>query len=704
MNIPRRLQLPILASIASAALPAQQLLWDNPTGYQAQVASVHWTTPANDVEAADDFDVTGLVTRIDVDADGCLQCVPPTVSGVRVRFHQWNAGAVGPELWSAFVPAGPNLAYDSEVPRAISVTLPVPFHATGRHFVSVQLHFADAGYWNVWASNVDAPNLSPAMVRTNGGAWSLPTIVPSQTLYADLSFRLFGQPAAGPAQPVACTTWSRLPASRPDGFLGATLRDLDVLAVDDAWAVGYAERGQYQNTYEQQSLVMHWDGDRWSRVASPSPAAGALLPRCQLTTVAAVGPSDVWAGGTREAVVAGGFGVAQHALAMHWDGQSWTVPANLPLLTSGVASGKVQGIAAIAADDVWFAGTAGTNGLLLHWEGSSFATHNLPLVSSSNHQFLYAVDAANGNDVWVVGGAGVPGNVPGSTVPIVFRKSGGSFVHTPFPSPVPGHWIDVIAVRVFATNDVMVFGVTTPPGGAPGGTSFMARWNGSTWTMLPGVPAGAIAAFAPNDIWAASRTVWHWDGSVWTAVHTLQSGDGAIFDAIDGAPCAMFGVGGETLLGRPAPFAARIDSPLFARASSILADPAFAPASMRPTSLPRLGGTFGLAIDDPIGACGASSAWTLWLATTAPAPGWPQPAIVPFGGAGGGAGALFLDPTAPGIVSGVVVWSPGQPAQHTLTVSTSPALLGVRAWAQGLVLGIGGTAVFTNGIDLQFAL
>ena len=77
-------------------------IWSNYT----TVPSVIWTNPASDQEAADDFNVTGTITRVVANGHGCFQCAPTALAGVWVRFYAWQGGVPGTLQYQAFVPAG----------------------------------------------------------------------------------------------------------------------------------------------------------------------------------------------------------------------------------------------------------------------------------------------------------------------------------------------------------------------------------------------------------------------------------------------------------------------------------------------------------------------------------------------------------------------------------------------------------------------
>src|SRR5207249_4623374 len=92
-----------------------------------------------------------------------------------------------------------------------------------------------------------------------------------------------------------CTNGS--PTMDPDA--SARLYGVAVAGPDDVWAVG---------SYSGGTLIEHWTGNAWSRVASPNIGS--------LSDVVAVALNDVWAAGT------GGI--------LHWDSVSWaqsSIPA-----------------------------------------------------------------------------------------------------------------------------------------------------------------------------------------------------------------------------------------------------------------------------------------------------------------------------------------------------------------------------------------
>lgn len=204
------------------------------TSTYAAPQSASWTHPPQSLEAADDFDVQGVVTRITTSSNGCFQCAPPSVSGVIVRFYEWSNGAPGALLYSATIPPGANLLFNAQVPESLDITLPTPFVATGKAFLSIQLAFNGSGYWGNWIANKDAPKLSRFWYRDNlaGGAWGSYTVL-GEPLNADLAFVLWGHAGPTPGGTDPCGTWKALSTPVPAGSQHSMLEGVKAFGPDD---------------------------------------------------------------------------------------------------------------------------------------------------------------------------------------------------------------------------------------------------------------------------------------------------------------------------------------------------------------------------------------------------------------------------------------------------------------------------------------
>jgi len=166
------------------------------------------------------------------------------------------------------------------------------------------------------------------------------------------------------------TTWTTVAA--PAGAQRGFLRSVSGTSSVDVWAVGRRDRrgGRAAGT-----LVLHWDGSAWSRI--PSAPTGAPW----LVTVAAISPTDVWAGG--------------EDLLQHWDGRSWRrTPHDFQIYSQ---------LAALSADEIWLA--TGNRGVV-HWDGRgwhSFSLRDMGLTSANIPPTIDAVTPVSARSVWAFG-------------------------------------------------------------------------------------------------------------------------------------------------------------------------------------------------------------------------------------------------------------------------------------------------------------
>jgi hypothetical protein len=94
------------------------------------------------------------------------------------------------------------------------------------------------------------------------------------------------------------------------------------------------------------TLILHWNGRTWTRVASPSPGGPGGFDA--LNGVTAISARGAWAVGSTMTSTAGGG----KTLILHWAGSAWTtVPAPSP-----DAFSELSAVAAASADDVWGVG------------------------------------------------------------------------------------------------------------------------------------------------------------------------------------------------------------------------------------------------------------------------------------------------------------------------------------------------------------
>jgi hypothetical protein len=193
------------------------------------------------------------------------------------------------------------------------------------------------------------------------------------------------------------TQWKHVPSPNPGGLRHRdSLKGVSATSAGDAWAVGF-----YGNGSALQTLILHWDGIRWTRVPSRNP--GGASNDDVLTGVAARSPRDVWA--------VGWFynGKAQRTLIEHWDGTRWT---RVPSPNRDSPLNILNGVTATTASDAWAVGYF-LNGRLMQrtlverWNGTRWVRQPSPnRTGDAASDVLFGVAASSATNAWAVGYSG----------------------------------------------------------------------------------------------------------------------------------------------------------------------------------------------------------------------------------------------------------------------------------------------------------
>ncbi len=509
--------------------------WSNWTSYSG------FTSPVYEIETADDFDVVGAIARVQMNGRSTAVFAAP-ILGATLRFYEGTSAGPG-ALQAEYTFAGddPNFGY-APIPGKLDFRLPAPFAATGQHFVSAQIDFGDTfGNWSCWAANQANVVGSVPYERTNAGGWQ--PVKATFFGFTDLDFSLFDDDGTPPPEGF-CGQWFEVasPNYLSDHNI---LRDLDVIAADDIWAIGESRLpvGTGWSNADIVGLAMHWNGTEWTIFPVPHPVPFTGFGWVDLEGIAAIAPDDVWASGSKRVVhPVDGF-VGQQYFVIHWDGTSWTeVPT--PSTPAGCTGAGLHGIKAFGPDDVWFAGyrcqamgAGWVPATVLHWDGQGFTEYELPFVGLGGHA-AEAIDGTGPDDVWVVGG---PGSSPGAwQQSLIYHFDGTTWTHV--PGPVEGLGQLLHDVAVIAPDDVWVAGEYVEPGVV---APLLQHWDGTSWETVFSPTGGAgIVALASDDVWTCGGGFAHWDGTEWTSVPALACTPGASLSAIDAvSPCELWAVG-----------------------------------------------------------------------------------------------------------------------------------------------------------------
>jgi hypothetical protein len=364
---------------------------------------------------------------------------------------------------------------------------------------------------------------------------------------------LVAAPAAFGGAGEACSPWDVLPPPIPAGSGHTVVRDVTVLAPDNAWAVGSF------NTDRIRPFSAHWDGSSWTFHPVPQPISFA---NSTLWAVGASGPDNIWAAGDRQYTPPLPFAFfGTHIFVVRWDGSQWQM-METPHLGGG-SGDIIWGIKVFGPDDVWFVGddhpqaSAPQPALAMHWNGSSFNLTQVPIVNpeagSRAGNPLYDISALPGGELWVAGGTDV--NALGSGgYSQIHRYRNGQWQH--IPGPTPGYFNQLFAIEAIAPDDVWAGGEYWDASGIFG---LLMHFDGTSWTQVPA--PGTISdfyAFASNDIYAVGSRIYHYNGVQWSVVENFSGIDGPSLVAIDSAgDCSLYAGGRQIISGQIQSFVAR---------------------------------------------------------------------------------------------------------------------------------------------------
>src|SRR6266516_976071 len=217
-----------------------------------------------------------------------------------------------------------------------------------------------------------------------------------RTVVACLSVGAFFILVALPAH--AASTFRKVATPNPSSS-GNELSDVAAISSTDVWAVGTDEG---DNTIPSKTLAEHWNGTAWSVVATPNPGSN---PSCAgnngnvLHAVSAVSTSDVWAVGT--------FWSCSlfKTMALHWNGTVWSVVSTPNPGANNY--NELYDVVAVASNDVWAVGYyyAGqgeaARTLTEHWNGSKWSVVSSPNVGTTST--ISAITSVSPGELWAVG-------------------------------------------------------------------------------------------------------------------------------------------------------------------------------------------------------------------------------------------------------------------------------------------------------------
>jgi len=284
--------------------------------------------------------------------------------------------------------------------------------------------------------------------------------------------------------------WRQVPSPsvRARGIFYNRLNGVATTSFGSAWAVGDIEDFSRTAVRFDHTLIEHWNGRRWTRVRSPDPGSGRNYN--VLEAVAASSRRDAWAVGW---FTSGRYG-SEGTLMLHWDGQSWTHIAS-PTPTGGY-NVRLTGVTALSPTSAWAVGHYSLDDqanpyqvrtLIEHWDGQRWAIVPSPdPAGHALHHFseLNAV-AGDTHRLWAVGTYSRPGTRPRT---LIETWNGAAWTKVPSPNP-PGTYqaisLDGVAMARGGAWAVGGYGADDPIDFSRPGHTLIEHWNGSQWLRVP---------------------------------------------------------------------------------------------------------------------------------------------------------------------------------------------------------------------------
>ena len=319
-----------------------------------------------------------------------------------------------------------------------------------------------------------------------------------------------------------------LPPADPSSSYNA-LTSVSADSASDAWAVG-----AYRNntTGVRDTLILHWNGTAWSRMASPSPGTRLNM----LTGVSAAGAGNAWAVGFYRSQAAGA-----QPLILHWNGTAWSQVA---APASGLPETELNGVSTVSDREAWAAGFAGTPAtgqfgtLILRWNGTAWSRMTSPDPSQKD-SFLQGVSATRGGGAWAVGSY-----ARGKTLrTLVLKWSAPAWTQVKSASPAPAGRYNLLS-GVSAGGQGHAWAVGNNPDLSTGpGQTLVLGWNGTSWPRVPSPDPGAganeltaVSAVSGTQAWAVGESALNpsggpvdtlilgWNGTAWSQVSSPSPG------------------------------------------------------------------------------------------------------------------------------------------------------------------------------------
>jgi len=330
--------------------------------------------------------------------------------------------------------------------------------------------------------------------------------------------------AAGSAGAATASIWTVVPSVNPQAsqVTDTSFAAVSAISATSGWAVGtFMNASALENP-----LVEHWNGSRWTLGSAPEPSG----TQAGLSGVDQLSKTSAWAVGTTATKVAGEGNIDNEPLIEHWNGTRWSIVPGA-VLPAG-ATGDLTAVGGTGPGDVWAVGftlsaDAQEQVLFEHYDGKSWSQAPFPTQTSAcspdaSDCFLdpEAVAASAASNVWVVGTV----REPNPTANFIAHWNGKAWSVVPAPC-LTGQIVEstcaltsadlnqLSGVTVLSAKDAWASGSEGNVNDQNFRVPYVLHWNGTKWALVKtpnlggeGSMLNGITALGSRDIWAVGQT------------------------------------------------------------------------------------------------------------------------------------------------------------------------------------------------------
>ncbi len=300
----------------------------------------------------------------------------------------------------------------------------------------------------------------------------------------------FSGPVVNQALRWTGTRWSWVRTPQPGGTANNALNELTGIscpAVRECWAVG-----SYTNRSRSRGQILRWNGGKWSEVSIPNPAGHSASDASSLAAVTCASTRSCWAvGGYSKALRRGRVRLNE---ALHWNGRRWSLVATpQPAGTAATALNELSGASCTSAHNCWAVGDYGSVSAtgrslnqMLHWNGTKWSAVSAPEPDGTGRgaaNSVTAVSCTSASNCWA---AGDYGNLLAATEAVknqVLHWNGKKWVRSPSPDPAGtsgGDYNALDGISCASAASCWAVGTGQPKTGTARGQAL--RWNGARWS------------------------------------------------------------------------------------------------------------------------------------------------------------------------------------------------------------------------------